>query len=83
MAPPWLPCTFPFTSCPHTFDFRVSFGVMLLTSNVRASGSEMTAMFGPWRIHTALSNIENVEVTGPYHFIESAGPARLSLAIMG
>ena len=43
----------------------------------------MIAMFGPWRIHTALANIEHVEVTGPYHFIESAGPARLSFGDHG
>ena len=56
----------------HVFSTFALFGVMLLTSNVRVTGSEMIAMFGPRRIRTA--NIEHVEVTGPYHFIKSAGP---------
>lgn len=43
----------------------------------------MTAIFGPWRVHTALSNIEHVELSGPYHFIKAAGPARLSFADHG
>ena len=82
MAPPWLPCTFPFTLVPAYLRLSRLFGVTLLTSNVRVTGSEMIAMFGPRRIRTALANIEHVEVTGPYHFIKSAGPARLSF-VMG
>ena len=39
----------------------------------------MTAIFGPWRVHTALSNIEHVELSGPYHFIKAAGPACLAI----
>lgn len=77
------PVYFPFNFVPAYLRLSRLFGVTPQTSNVRVSGSEMTAMFGPWRIHTALSNIEHVEVTGPYHFIKTAGPARLSFADHG
>ena len=76
MAPMYFPLHF----VPAYLRLSRLFGVTLLTSNVRVTGSEMIAMFGPRRIRTA--NIEHVEVTGPYHFIKSAGPTRLSF-VMG
>jgi hypothetical protein len=43
----------------------------------------LTARFGPWQVQTALDNIADVSITGPYSFIKTAGPAHLSLADRG
>ncbi len=43
----------------------------------------LTARFGPWRVQTALNNIADVSITGPYTFVKTAGPAHLSLADRG
>ncbi|MFL6083494.1 MAG: hypothetical protein ACJ74F_09845 [Mycobacterium sp.] len=43
----------------------------------------LTARFGPWHIETALDNIADVNITGPYAFVKTAGPAHLSLADRG
>jgi hypothetical protein len=34
------------------------------------------ARFGHWRVRTPLTNITGAEVTGPYAFWKTAGPAR-------
>lgn len=39
--------------------------------------------FGPWRMHTELTNITGVETSGGYAFLKTAGPAHLSLADRG
>ncbi|HEV7176267.1 MAG TPA: hypothetical protein VGN29_12285 [Solirubrobacteraceae bacterium] len=41
------------------------------------------ARFGHWRVSTPLANITEVEVTGPYHFYKTAGPARLAVTDRG
>jgi hypothetical protein len=41
------------------------------------------ARFGPWRVHTPLTNITDVDVTGPYAFWKTAGPARLAITDRG
>ena len=41
------------------------------------------ARFGHWRVSTPLANITEVEVTGPYHFFKTAGPARLAITDRG
>ncbi|WP_082683085.1 hypothetical protein [Mycobacterium sp. GA-1285] len=43
----------------------------------------LTARFGPWQIQTALTNIADASITGPYTFVKTAGPAHLSLADRG
>lgn len=50
---------------------------------VRVGDGAFAARFGPWRVHTALSNIGAVSVTGPYGLLKTAGPARLSIADRG
>jgi len=44
---------------------------------------DFVVRFGWWSVHTALSNIEHVEVTGPYHWLKVIGPPHVSLADRG
>ena len=59
------------------------FGVRPSTCEVRVGGGGLTARFGPWHVQTALANIADVSVTGPYTFVKTAGPAHLSFADKG
>ena len=59
------------------------FGVSPATAHVTVSGEQLHAQFGPWHIHTPLTNINSVQATGPYRFLRTAGPARLSLSDRG
>jgi hypothetical protein len=74
------------------FDFRFSpafrlaglpFGVMPATTSVQVDGTRLLARFGPWRVETDLSNVTGSEITGPYGFIKTAGPAHLSFTDRG
>ena len=40
---------------------------------------ELAARFGMWGLKTPYSNIARVEITGPYAFWKTAGPARLGV----
>jgi hypothetical protein len=44
---------------------------------------ELEARYGPWRVRTPMSNIARIEVTGPYAFLKTAGPARLGITDRG
>ena len=44
---------------------------------------EFEARYGPWRVRTPRSNIADAEVTGPYAFLKTAGPARLAITDRG
>ncbi len=82
---------------PHqperVFDFRFDplyrlagsiFGVRPGTTLVRLTDDgDVDARFGPWRLRTPLSNVVSTSVSGPYHPLLTAGPARLSLADRG
>jgi hypothetical protein len=59
------------------------FGVTPSTAWVAVGAGRLVARFGPWRVRTPLQNIAGVEVTGPYSFLGSAGPARLALTGRG
>jgi hypothetical protein len=43
----------------------------------------MYARFGPWRLRTSMANIAAVDITGPYAFLKTAGPARLGITDRG
>ena len=75
-----------------TFDFRfdpayraagLPFGVMPATTSVTVDTDHLQVRFGPWRLRTPLSNIAGTEVTGPYSFVKTAGPAHLSFTDRG
>jgi hypothetical protein len=43
----------------------------------------LVARFGPWKVETALVNVEVATPTGPYHPIKTIGPPHLSLSDRG
>lgn len=59
------------------------FGIAPQNTWIDIDGREIDAHFGRWRLHTALANISAVEITGPYRFIKTAGPARLGITDLG
>lgn len=54
------------------------FGVTPVNAFVAVGQFDLTAHFGPWTVRTPLSNIASMEVTGPYTFWKTGGPAHLS-----
>jgi hypothetical protein len=60
-----------------------AFGVTPETAYVDVGDGELDARFGPWRVSTPLTNIADVELTGPYALWKTAGPARLAVTDRG
>jgi len=61
----------------------LAFAVTPKRSWVEVEADRLVARFGPWRVQTPLSNISAVEVSGPYAFLKTAGPARLAITDRG
>lgn len=59
------------------------FGITPHTACVVVSDGRLEIRFGPWRLETDLPNVDGTELTGPYGFLKTAGPAHLSLADKG
>ena len=59
------------------------FGVTPERAWVDFGEGELEARYGPWRVRTPISNIAAAEVTGPYAFLTTAGPARLAITDRG
>ena len=59
------------------------FAVVPTRSYVRIDDHGFEAVYGPWRVATAWSNVAAVERTGPYRAWKVAGPAHLSVADRG
>ncbi|MHB8658750.1 MAG: hypothetical protein ACYC91_12490 [Solirubrobacteraceae bacterium] len=55
------------------------FGITISQAWVEVGPEELIARYGRWRLHTPLSNITAVTVTGPYRFFKTAGPPRLGV----
>jgi hypothetical protein len=53
------------------------------TAWVEVGDRTFEARFGPWRVLTPLANVKDAEVTGPYAFWKTAGPARLAITDRG
>lgn len=73
---------------PFRFDRRYAiaalpFGVTPATARVRVDGERLEVRFGPWRLRTPLANVAGAEITGPYSFVKTAGPAHLSFTDRG
>lgn len=67
-------------------DYRLAAGVFGITpgrAHVDVDDGELRAQFGPWRVATPLANIRGIEITGPYAFLKTAGPARLAITDRG
>ncbi len=59
------------------------FGITPDRAWVEIDDERLVARYGPWRLHTPLSNIKSVAITGPYRFYRTAGPARLGVTDAG
>ena len=53
------------------------------TAWVEVDEETFHARFGPLRVRTPLTNITDAEVTGPYAFWKTAGPARFAITDRG
>ena len=53
------------------------------TAWVEVRDEVFEARFGFWRVRTPVTNITDVDVTGPYAFWKTAGPARLAITDRG
>ena len=74
----------------HPFAFSTAyrlaalpFGVTPGTAWVEVDDGTLRIRFGPWRLHTDVDNVVDVEESGGYAFLKTAGPAHLSLADRG
>jgi hypothetical protein len=59
------------------------FGVIPATAHVDVTDDELIARFGPWQVRTGLANIDGTDISGPYSFVKTAGPAHLSFTDRG
>jgi hypothetical protein len=59
------------------------FGVTRMSAWLAVTPDELRVRFGPWRLVTPLANIAETEVSGPYRFVRTAGPAHLSFSDHG
>jgi hypothetical protein len=60
-----------------------AFGVTPRSAWLEVGGDRLEARFGPWHFRTGLRNVTGVEITGPYAFLKTAGPARLAVTDRG
>jgi len=73
-----------------TFDFDPryeraarAFGITPANAWVEVGGGRLDAHYGRWHLRTSLDNVSSAQVTRPYRFIKTAGPARLAVTDLG
>lgn len=80
------------SAASERFEFRFAqayaraarpFGITPGSAWVQVGGDHVEARYGRWRVVTPLSNVKDVEITGPYRFIKTAGPPRLGVTDLG
>jgi hypothetical protein len=59
------------------------FGVTPDRAWVELTDGSFEARYGRWRVRTPLSNVAAAEITGPYAFLKTVGPARLAITDRG
>ena len=74
---------FPFAFAGEYRALARVFGTVPRSCWVELREQEMVARFGPWGLRTPYANIAAVEITGPYAFWKTAGPARLGVTDRG
>lgn len=74
---------FPFRFDPAYRRFARLFGITPSRAWVEIGDRALEARFGPWRVSTGIANILAAEVTGPYAFLKTIGPARLAVSDRG
>ena len=77
------PREFPFAFDPSYLRLARLFGITPEAARVTVDDGELRARYGPWRVGTPCNNIAHTEVSGPYRFSTTVGPARLSFADRG
>ncbi len=75
--------TFPFEFDPRYLRLARLFGVTPERAWVEVADGQLEARYGPWRLRTPLANVVAADVTGPYAFWKTAGPARLAITDRG
>lgn len=60
-----------------------AFGITSDNAFVEVGEGRLDARYGRWRVRTELENISSAQITGPYHFIKTAGPPRLGVTDLG
>lgn len=74
---------FPFAFAPsYRLPARL-LGITEQTAYLLLDDDAVEARFGPWHVRTPRANIAAVYITGPYRYLKTAGPARLSLGDRG
>lgn len=74
---------FPFEFEPRYRRAGRVFGVTPGSTSITVTDTGLQARFGPWRATVALDNIDKVQVSGPFAFLKTAGPAHLGLTDRG
>ncbi|MFZ0385697.1 MAG: hypothetical protein WAL22_08540 [Solirubrobacteraceae bacterium] len=74
---------FSFRFAPAYRAAGLCFGIVPGSTEAIITLSRLVVHFGPWRVDTALDNILDSAITGPYTFLKTAGPARLGLTDRG
>ena len=74
---------FAFRFTPAYRRAALAFGVRPGRAWVDLDPERLRARFGPWRLSTPLTNVTAVQVTGPYAFLKTAGPAHLGFTDRG
>lgn len=75
--------TFPFRFTSRYRAAAALFGVSPVRAGVTVGAGRLEARFGPWCLATELTNVAGTEESGPYSWLKTIGPARLSLADRG
>jgi hypothetical protein len=78
-----MPTRFPFRFDPTYRRLARLSGIVPERAWVDLREEELEARYGPWCVGTPMSNIARVEVTGPYAFLKTAGPARVAVTDRG
>jgi hypothetical protein len=74
---------FPFRFDPAYRRLARLFGVTPERAWVDLDEENLEVRYGPWRVRTQARNVAGVEVTGPYAFLKTVGPARLAITDRG
>lgn len=78
-----VPTTFPFAFDPTYRRVDRLLGVTESSAGVTLEAGQLDARFGPWQVRTPLSNVEGVEITGPFSLPKTIGPPHVSLRDRG
>jgi hypothetical protein len=82
-CPSMPPRRFEFDFDPRYERAARPFGVTPDRAWVDVGDGRLDARYGRWRLRTPLANVRSAQLTGPYRFAKTAGPARLAVTDLG